>query len=609
MIVGEFNVFVSDITHHELEDRLRRQAVELFQKQGRTFQHTLHAIFTDLIHDDDQDYKQGSSSGQGQAVSSQGRPNIQQQQRQGQSPFGFVTPQIFISTLKKLGFKLSSTDWDRLVVRFDVYGQGTGCSTTRFIRMIESSDLWQQAEVTLAHQEAAAEEASTLRAQLKKQAYNGTTDTNNSSSNNLNEEMISMAEYLGIKVISERHLLWIVRDALNAPLPAQWAVLNDSKGKAFYYNRSTNQSRWDHPLDPHFRKLRDQHRAQYSYPSQLPGGVGLSGSTPMYLQGDQGMTGSGGVMDDDRGLLSSSQPNNIYNNHLLPVVVNGTTSGPQTSLQYNTNPTPHPHPVSSPMTTTTSGINQQQHYSQSQQHPQQTSVPYNHHYNDNHAHAHHYSHGGNNNEGGNHHHRIMAEGRNDSKQSLAPQYNNAPSNHILPTATQSAPKIFHQHFESKVQEVVGGNGHGVHVTTSSTRPVSAPLEYHHHHNTTPQLPPPRAEGKSTPSNPPLMTTAMFASAQTQAKLRGGGHSEYAEKVTLSLPLSSFPPQLQHTHTHTHIQHTLSLLHSNFFSTFLSSFFSFALFPLDDRCRTRLSSLQLVQSGQQQSSQENHRCHQ
>ena len=75
---------------------------------------------------------------------------------------------------------------------------------------------------------------------MKKQAYNGTTDTpnnnNNNSSTSLNEEMISMAEYLGIKVISERHLLWIVRDALNAPLPAQWAVLNDSKGETCCHN-------------------------------------------------------------------------------------------------------------------------------------------------------------------------------------------------------------------------------------------------------------------------------------------------------------------------------------------------------------------------------------
>ena len=45
----------------------------------------------------------------------------------------------------------------------------------------------------------AAEEASSLRLQLKKQGYNGAADptNNNNSSTSLNEEMISMAEYLG----------------------------------------------------------------------------------------------------------------------------------------------------------------------------------------------------------------------------------------------------------------------------------------------------------------------------------------------------------------------------------------------------------------------------
>jgi hypothetical protein len=34
-----------------------------------------------------------------------------------------------------------------------------------------------------------------------------------------------MAEYLGIKVISEDYLLWIVRDALDAALPSDWTIL------------------------------------------------------------------------------------------------------------------------------------------------------------------------------------------------------------------------------------------------------------------------------------------------------------------------------------------------------------------------------------------------
>ena len=41
----------------------------------------------------------------------------------------------------------------------------------------------------------------------------------------LSDEMINMAERLGIKAISEPQLLWIARDALSVSLPAQWIVL------------------------------------------------------------------------------------------------------------------------------------------------------------------------------------------------------------------------------------------------------------------------------------------------------------------------------------------------------------------------------------------------
>jgi hypothetical protein len=42
---------------------------------------------------------------------------------------------------------------------------------------------------------------------------------------NLSDEMINMAERLGIKAISEPQLLWIARDALSVSLPAQWIIL------------------------------------------------------------------------------------------------------------------------------------------------------------------------------------------------------------------------------------------------------------------------------------------------------------------------------------------------------------------------------------------------
>ena len=257
-------------------------------------------------------------------------------------------------------------------------------------------------------------------------------------------------------------------------------------------------------------------------------------------------------MDDERGLLSSIQQN-IHNSHngMLPhVAVNGNSSGQQTPLPYNQHTAANPHAVHSPMTITTSGNNHNNYsHSQPQSQSQPTSAQYNHHHN--HNLPHNYPRGGNNNEGGNQ--RMLPEGRNvenrnDSKQSqgqgLAAQFSNTPLTHILPSAAQPAPKIFHQHFEAKVQEVVGrGNGTGVNMTSSSTRPASASLEYHHHHshNPQPQLPLPRAEGKSASSNP-LMTSAMLASAQTQAKLRGAGYSEYTEKVA-SLVSSPSPPPL------------------------------------------------------------------
>jgi hypothetical protein len=169
---------------------------------------------------------------------------------------GFVNIKAFVSSLKKLGLKLTNTDIDRLVTRFDVSGQRESCSVTRFITMVEGSFLWQTAEDTLAQQEAATAEASILRAELKAGS------SSLKAGLGLSEDMISMAEHLGIKVLSEQYLLWIVREALNVPLSAQWIILKDGNGQAYFYNRSTNQSRWDHPLDPHYKELRDKSRQQ-----------------------------------------------------------------------------------------------------------------------------------------------------------------------------------------------------------------------------------------------------------------------------------------------------------------------------------------------------------
>jgi hypothetical protein len=76
----------------------------------------------------------------------------------------------------------------------------------------------------------------------------------------MSEELISMCEYLGIRVLSERDMIWIAEDALKAPLPVNWMAQRDRQGRTFFYNNITQQSRWEHPLDPHFRNLRDKYR-------------------------------------------------------------------------------------------------------------------------------------------------------------------------------------------------------------------------------------------------------------------------------------------------------------------------------------------------------------
>lgn len=76
----------------------------------------------------------------------------------------------------------------------------------------------------------------------------------------LPEELINICEYLGIRVLSEQNMLWIAADALKAPLPVSWTAQKDSGGRTYFHNHLTNQSRWEHPLDPHFRKLRDKYR-------------------------------------------------------------------------------------------------------------------------------------------------------------------------------------------------------------------------------------------------------------------------------------------------------------------------------------------------------------
>ena len=188
---------------------------------------------------------------------------------------GSVQKHVFISALRKIGAVLTASELNRLVDRFDMHGMDM-CSVTRFIRMIQTSEAWHHAEKILSYQEEAAEEAEYLRQQLRLrrslQSNGGNGGGNRSEDGSipypadladlpeLSEELISICEYLGIRVLSEQNMLWIAADALKAPLPVSWTAQKDANGRTFFYNHLTNQSKWEHPLDPHFRKLRDKYR-------------------------------------------------------------------------------------------------------------------------------------------------------------------------------------------------------------------------------------------------------------------------------------------------------------------------------------------------------------
>lgn len=182
----------------------------------------------------------------------QGR-NYQYQLLQLCSGASLVTAVEFREVLSKLCLRLSPNEVDRLQTRFDIHGNQQ-CSLSRFLRMCQNNSMWSAAMMNVAYQEEASEEAHTIR-QRKHSSHKVAIH------HNYSDEVIDMAEYLGIRLLSEPQLLWIVEEALKAPLPDGWTIVNDNN-RTFFYHKESNTSRWDHPLDPYFRKQRDEYRAK-----------------------------------------------------------------------------------------------------------------------------------------------------------------------------------------------------------------------------------------------------------------------------------------------------------------------------------------------------------
>ncbi|CEM02653.1 unnamed protein product [Vitrella brassicaformis CCMP3155] len=77
------------------------------------------------------------------------------------------------------------------------------------------------------------------------------------------EEILEYAEWLGMDKEEDKDLLWIAKEALKAPLPAEWKPCQTSKGgEIFYFNYRTHESQWDHPCDAYYRKLLQDYKAK-----------------------------------------------------------------------------------------------------------------------------------------------------------------------------------------------------------------------------------------------------------------------------------------------------------------------------------------------------------
>ncbi|XP_069039215.1 centrosomal protein of 164 kDa isoform X4 [Lepisosteus oculatus] len=74
------------------------------------------------------------------------------------------------------------------------------------------------------------------------------------------QEIQEYAREIGIDPEKEPELMWLAREGIVAPLPAEWKPCQDVTGDVYYFNFSTGQSTWDHPCDEQYRLLVAQER-------------------------------------------------------------------------------------------------------------------------------------------------------------------------------------------------------------------------------------------------------------------------------------------------------------------------------------------------------------
>lgn len=76
------------------------------------------------------------------------------------------------------------------------------------------------------------------------------------------EEIHEYARVIGLDPDSEKNLIWIAKEGINAPLPPHWKPCQDVSGDIYYFNFETGDSIWDHPCDEYYRGIVARERAK-----------------------------------------------------------------------------------------------------------------------------------------------------------------------------------------------------------------------------------------------------------------------------------------------------------------------------------------------------------
>jgi centrosomal protein CEP164 len=74
------------------------------------------------------------------------------------------------------------------------------------------------------------------------------------------QELDEYAQWLGIDVDKEPELMFLAREGLKAPLPDDWKPCKTDSGDVYYFNFTSGESIWEHPLDEHFKKRLEEER-------------------------------------------------------------------------------------------------------------------------------------------------------------------------------------------------------------------------------------------------------------------------------------------------------------------------------------------------------------